>query len=460
MIWKRILITMLVPLLSSAMGITAPGELNPVVEVENEVYSYSPANNGAGPMWCMGNTSIVRHGDRVFAAGLETLADAPPLNNCVPLLFALENDTWRLVYRGEERTREPSPLGVFADGRLWLSENPTLTDPEHHGSGPARPRILQFNAEAVDEPYSVLHPTWDGEPGFTEHSYRSFAVDGPNHELVLFQNIGYTHAEWAFYADGTWPAQGRLAWPWGAQYDTPQPIRICYPTVQLHNRAVHLCGVSDIVEPYQAWREAKKEITGRDWDYDFRRLFYTWSDDITGGTFHDWVEVSSRDATAGWILPGDLYIAPDGDVHILWQERAIDERLREKFFPEARQSITLNHAVVRQGQVVSRRAVFEWHEGTPSLVPGWGRFHVGPDGRLFVFFYVSGTDAAGQNIAENRVVELLPDGEFGEAVRVPLEKPFTNLFTATVRGGSAPSQYLDIMGDHGSVIRYARVKLW
>jgi hypothetical protein len=51
-----------------------------------------------------------------------------------------------------------------------------------------------------------LHPEWSGDPEFSEHSYRSFAADDPRHELILFQNVGDEHAEWAFIeADGGVP---------------------------------------------------------------------------------------------------------------------------------------------------------------------------------------------------------------------------------------------------------------
>ena len=53
-------------------SVEAPA-LKPVVEAEEEVYRYEPANNGAGPMWCSGSTCLVRIGDKVFAGGLETL---------------------------------------------------------------------------------------------------------------------------------------------------------------------------------------------------------------------------------------------------------------------------------------------------------------------------------------------------------------------------------------------------
>ena len=41
--------------------------LRPVVEAEEEVYTFTNANNGAGPMWCHGSTCLVRLGKEVFA---------------------------------------------------------------------------------------------------------------------------------------------------------------------------------------------------------------------------------------------------------------------------------------------------------------------------------------------------------------------------------------------------------
>ena len=225
---------------------------------------------------------------------------------------------------------------------------------------------------------------------------------------------------------------------------------------------MHFCGVSDIVEPYQKWRDAKKRITGQEWDYDFRRLFYTWSPDITTGKFQPWVEIASRDKICGWITPGDLWLAPDGAVHILWTERALDERLRQEFFPGEKQSHALNYAVVRDGKVVSKRTLLLAEEGGANEVPGRGRFHVTPDGRFFVFCYVSGRDAAGKSVSENRLMELLPDGSSGPWVRVPFKQPFTEFFTATVRAGSPASPLLDVLGHRtgaSNTMSYARIRL-
>jgi hypothetical protein len=443
---------------------TTPSALQPVVEVEEDVYRYTPANNGAGPTWCNGSTCLVRIGEDVFASGLETLPDARPLNNCRWTFYKRGPEGWQLQQADSRgRTREPCPLVAMPGGTVLLSANPTLVaDPKAY-SGPARPEVLQFAARDPKAPFETLLPAWDDQPKFTEHSYRSFAADGRAGSLILFQNIGYTHAEWAFRdGDGRWTAKGQLAWPWGAQYDKPQPIRVCYPDVAVRGRAVHFCGVSDIVEPYAKWRDYKRKLTGEKWDYDFRRLFYTWTDDITTGKFQPWVEIASRDKTCGWIEPGDLYLASDGAVHILWTERAIDERLRKEFFPGEKQAHMLNYAVLRAGKIINRRTLLKAEERGAGEAPGRGRFHVMPDGRLLAFYYVQGRDASGKSVSENRLVEIRPDGTFGPEIRVPLKHPLREYFTATVRAGSSPSAVLDLLGVRAGAadaMSYARIRL-
>ena len=220
------------------------------VEPEETVYEYEPADNGAGPMRCHGNTCIVRFDDHVVVSGLETLEDLKPLHNTRRMLFERTDKGWEMLLKDEKgRTREPSPLGVINDGKILLSVNPTLTEPGSY-NGPAEPQVLQFDAEDIRATYETLLPVWEGAPEFTEHSYRSFAVDGQANELILFQNIGYSHAEWSFLdGDGNWKSQGKLHWPWENDYEVPRAVRVCYPAAQLKDRKVHFLGVSDIIEP-------------------------------------------------------------------------------------------------------------------------------------------------------------------------------------------------------------------
>jgi len=461
--WRPILPSLVAAAsLAAAATHAASSTLKPLVELEEEVYRYKPADNGAGPLWCSGSTCLVRLGDKVFASGIETLENIPPLNNCRWLLFHRSSDGWQRVQADPNgRTREPSPLAAFPPSTLLLSANPTrLTEPRS-GGGPAQPVILQFSTQEPSAPGKELQPVWDGTPQFTEHSYRSFAADGPNRELILFQNIGYDHAEWTFRdRNGLWPAQGKLKWPWGADYDKPQPIRVCYPNVALKNRSVHFCGVSDITAPYNRWREFKKRLTGRDWDYDFRRLFYAWTPDITKEPFHPWIEIASRDKTCGWISPGDLWVDNHGTAHLLWTERALDERLQKEFFPDAKQSFSLNYARVDQGQITLRRTLRQ-NDGSGEI-PSAGRFHITPDNRLFVIYFARGRSPQGHSVQENRIFEIQPDGSDGPEATVPLSKPFTRFFTATVRAGSPPSTTLDLLGEQAGTtgsISYARVHL-
>ena len=109
-----------------------------------------------------------------------------------------------------------------------------------------------------------------------------------------------------------------------------------------------------------------------------------------------------------------------------------------------------------------RRTLLTAEEGKSNERPGRGRFHITGDNRLFVFFYVNGSDVSGQAVSENRLQEILPDGVLGRAVRVGLKEPFTSFFTATVRAGTAPSNTLELLGTRagsGTTISYARIEL-
>ncbi|MEK7707238.1 MAG: hypothetical protein AAB380_04510, partial [Verrucomicrobiota bacterium] len=119
--------------------------------------------------------------------------------------------------------------------------------------------------------------------------------------------------------------------------------------------------------------------------------------------------------------------------------------------------------LVREGKVVLRKTIEESSEDKPGIIGSGARFQITPEHRLFVIYYAGGTDSGGKSVAENRVRELLADGHLTPSVRLPLEKAFSQYFTATIRGGSAPSRTLEMLGPRkgsGNTISYARVRLY
>jgi hypothetical protein len=67
-----------ISLLCNGLRATTAADIVPVVEVEEDIYSYTNAQNGAGPMWCSGSTTLVRTGDRLFASGLDLSSTVAP----------------------------------------------------------------------------------------------------------------------------------------------------------------------------------------------------------------------------------------------------------------------------------------------------------------------------------------------------------------------------------------------
>ena len=426
--------------------------LAPTVEVEEPIYTLGDAANGAGPLWCYGSSCIARSGDDVFVSGLELVPDAKPLNNVRWVLYRRAAAGWTKLATDPGRQREPCPLGVMGDGRLLMTSNPTLTAPDAY-NGPAEPQALRFER---DGSYTTLRPTWDGQPQFTEHSYRGLAIDGARREALLFNNTGHDAIWWSLLdRDGAFSAHGKLDVPWGADYETQEPVRICYHVMALRDRAAHTLGVSDIIEPVKAWREYKLQLhNGNPWDYDFRRLYYRMTPDIAAQPWQPWLLVADRDATCGHIANYDLWLDAKGRAHLLWAELSVwDQRLRDKFFPDTKITRALMTAVIDNGKVVDRQPL---HLGGEGCATGeqvsWARFHATPDGRLFVIACIGG---------EMRLAQLRPDGQAGPWVKVPMKHPMGQFMTATERLGSPPSAVIDLYGTAQGVagLSYARVRI-
>lgn len=89
---------------ASAAGTEKADSAGPrcVVEVEEVVTRYRPANNGAGPLWCYGSTVIARHGKDVYLSVIETGEGVPLLCNTRWQLWHRSASGWKIEQSEEE----------------------------------------------------------------------------------------------------------------------------------------------------------------------------------------------------------------------------------------------------------------------------------------------------------------------------------------------------------------------
>ena len=422
------------------------------VEVDEIVTTCLPPNNGAGPFWCYGAPIIFRHEDDVFVSAMETGENVPPLCNTRWRIFKKHKDeNWEMIQVSEKfNQREPCPLIGFQNGRIFLSVNPS-TQPVGTKYGQCDPHLLEFSAIEPTKAGVPIRPIWDEGTHFTDHSYRGIATDGVNGEILLL-NIHAQNGDqyWSYRnSSGNWENHGKIRFP----------IRSCYPQVALKNRSGHVLAIGDIVEPVEEWRKYKFEKTGASWDYVFRRLFYTWTPDIAKTDFSEPIEVDSLEATSGHISNLDLWVDDKGAAHILYLSRTVQSSLmRDKFFPDTPINVSLEYAVIQKGEIVKRITLFKGGEGL-SESPGYARFLLADKNRLFVVYYYSGKDESGNSINENRLIQILPEGDY-KPIKIPFQQPFGMFFTAIERGGTAPSNIIDLFGPgRDNSLRYGRIRL-
>jgi len=268
------------------------------VITEETISTCEPPNNGSGPLWCYGAPLLTRTGTDVYASIMETGADVPPLCNTRPRLYRKRGtEGWQLVWAPPAfREREPCPLVTLGQGRLFLSVNTSVMPPGTY-YGKCKPALLGFSRNTLSTPKEHT-PPFPQTATFTDHSYRGIAADSQRDEILLL-HIDAQTSEYHYALrkhDGSWDPPGVLAFP----------IRACYPQVVLLNRVAHVLAIGDIVEPVEEWRRYKREKTQREWDYVFRRLFYTWTPHVPTEPFRPPLEIDNVDATGGHITNLDL----------------------------------------------------------------------------------------------------------------------------------------------------------
>jgi hypothetical protein len=423
------------------------------VEIEEVVTRYAPANNGAGPLWCYGSTVIARRGDDVFVSVIETGENVPPLLNTRWQSWRRSSGGWKLEQHEQEyRQREPCPIAVSQKGPVFLSVNPS-TEPAGATQGRCEPQVIQFDPNNLDKSPRVHAPAWADGTHFTEHSYRGLAADGTSGELLLLNINARTSEQFVSYYDGkgAWHAKGTIRFP----------IRACYPQVALRNSTAAVLAIGDIVEPVEQWKTLKYERLKSQWDYVFRRLFYTCTPDIRQTGFCPPIEIDTVEETCGHISNLDLYLDESGSAHLLYLKRPFQHSfIRDTFFPGRPMQASLEYAIVKDLQIRSRSTLVSMTEGGNGLEPSFARFHVDAGGRLHVILAGTRVDGNSRTFA-NFIGRIRADGAMPTFHRIDLSHPFHTFFTNTVRGGSKPSNTIDLFGtaDDNPNLRYAQLRL-
>lgn len=412
-----------------------------VVQAEETIYTYTNANNGASPLWTFASDTLVRRGDDVYFNATELVPNAPTLNRVRWALMQRASEGWTVVQRDErDLTRENSPIGITSDGRLMMSVNPTLDRDDR--SALSEPRVLVFPPGNPAGEWETFVPRWPSAPEFSHHSYRGFGVDPESGECLITHQEGNHAQHWAFLTrDRAW-LTGRLVFPDPPEYEREE-LRYLYPNVALKDRAAWVFARSGATEPIDEWYEYKAQFGGK--NVSRRRLALSWTPDITREPLSDWVDLVNVMETGGEVWNCDLYVAPDGDVHLLWFEISVQPQLRDPFFPDTPILRFLKHGILRGGELVSVTTLVEGGEGYEGR-PHWGRFHIGADGRMYLLYtwwvYPSSEGAGNHTM----IAEILPDGSLSEATEIPLACPLGARFmVASPRGGTQPSDVIDVV---------------
>ena len=213
----------------------------------------------------------------------------------------------------------------------------------------------------------------------------------------------------------------------------------------------------------------KKKITGRDWDFDFRQIYFTYTPDITKTDFSPILTVASRDETAGLLRNQDMWVGPDGDAHLVYTDQNIWHTfMRDQFFPDMLITISLRYCRVHEGKVIKRRTLVEYIEDSGNqtdsqghgLLPTSAAFHATEAGNPYLLYHVTCKDSSGAEAAGNYVLSLLPQTDAGPA-KLNLKHPFSSFFTASERLGTAPSCTIDLYGPgpEPNTMRYAQIEI-
>jgi hypothetical protein len=123
-------------------------------------------------------------------------------------------------------------------------------------------------------------------------------------------------------------------------------------------------------------------------------------------------------------------------------------------------TIKLEYVVVINGKVVSKKTLAQSSQDSTGFKPSFARFHISSKGKIHVIAAGTGFDKGKRSLGN--YIGTITAGK-GKPVfkRIELKHPFGSFFTNTPRGGSKPSDVIDLFGiaDDSPNLRYARIRV-
>lgn len=348
-----------------------------------------PFKNGAGPLWCSGNSTIIRVGENVFATNMRVFPErAKHSRNSLEVWAKRGSADWQMEFYDEGAyQREPCPIMYIGGSVIGVTVNATniVYPPEVENVGAlCTPKIYLFDVTEKLKLIRVVVPRFD-DPGYelNDHSYRGHALDKTNGDLFLANKYcleeGSAHA-WALL---------------NKNYETIRagkllcPMRCCYHNIALHNGELYIFAVRDVEEFVPEWRDYKLAVTGEEWDYDMRAIYLKYSPDIRNQDPGEQILILDRDATCGHVKNLDCMFTPDGDMLFVASTKRIwHDFMRDHFFPGTPFDATLELFRLRGGKIIDHQVLdqaVEVDSQNPKTLY-WAGFQLDTKGKAHLFF--------------------------------------------------------------------------
>lgn len=226
-------------------------------------------------------------------------------------------------------------------------------------------------------------------------------------------------------------------------------MRGAYPQIAINDGKAAILCISDIFEPNIKWREFKEAKFNKSWDYTFRQLYFSYTNNIMSNQFSPVLTIASVDETGGHIRNQDLWIDKGGVAHILYIQRNIWETaIRDEFFPNTPIKMSLNYCQISEGHIVYRRTLLEVTETDSdsnkktyaTFVPNCAGFHSPNGNDLYVLYH-----ASTNNEEHIFYIKVFPTPS-EEMEILPCNTPLQSFVVASSRNGTDPSRIIDLLG--------------